>query len=70
MIFKKHISLLIALLVLVSNSGLAFNVHYCEGKIASISSVFSDEEVCGTSDSELTKQKPILVEKISCAKIE
>jgi hypothetical protein len=44
--FKKQISLLIAFFLLVSNSGLAFNVHYCEGKIASISSVFSDEEIC------------------------
>lgn len=61
MIFKKHISLLIALLVLVSNSGLAFNVHYCEGKIASISSVFSDEEVC---------EQPVVIEKTCCAKIE
>lgn len=61
MIFKKHVSLLVALLVLVSNSGLAFNVHYCEGKIASITSVFSDDEVC---------DKPVIVEKTCCAKIE
>ena len=70
MVFKKHISLLIALLVLVSNSGLAFNIHYCEGKIASISSVFSNEEACFTSDSEQAKQKPIAVQKTCCAKIE
>lgn len=49
------------MLVLVSNSGLAFNVHYCEGKIASISSVFSDDEVC---------EKPVVVEKTCCTKIE
>ena len=61
MIFKKHISLLVAFLVLVSNSGLAFNVHYCEGKIASISSVFSDDEIC---------EKPVVVEKTCCAKPE
>lgn len=58
---KKQISILIALLVLVSNSGLAFNVHYCEGKIASISSIFSQEEVC---------EKPVVVEKTCCAKPE
>lgn len=57
--FKKHISILTALLVLVSNSGLAFNVHYCEGKIASITSVFSQEEVC---------EMPVVVEKTCCAK--
>ena len=46
MIFKKQISILIAFLVLVSNSGLAFNIHFCEGKIASVSSVFSKQEIC------------------------
>lgn len=57
--FKKHISILTALLILVSNSGLAFTVHYCEGKIASISSVFSEEEVC---------DMPVVVEETCCAK--
>ncbi|WP_284651466.1 HYC_CC_PP family protein [Flavobacterium terrisoli] len=59
--FKKHISILTALLILVSNSGLAFTVHYCEGKIASVSSVFSQEEVC---------DEPVVVEKTCCAKPE
>jgi hypothetical protein len=58
---KKHISFLTALLILVSNSGLAFSVHYCEGKIASISSVFSKEEVC---------EMKVVVEKTCCAKPE
>jgi hypothetical protein len=35
--FKKHICLLLAFLILGSNVGLAFNVHYCGGKIASVS---------------------------------
>ena len=35
--FKKHISIILACFLLVSNLGLAFNVHYCEDKIASIS---------------------------------
>lgn len=38
---KKFTSLFLALLLLVSNFGLAFNVHYCGDKIASISSAFS-----------------------------
>jgi len=59
--FKKHISILTALLILVSNSGLAFSVHYCEGKIASISSVFSNEEVC---------KMPVVEEETCCAKPE
>lgn len=61
MIFKKQISFLIALLVLVSNSGLAFNIHFCEGKIASISSVFSKEEVCDI---------PVEIPQTCCSKIE
>lgn len=56
---KKHISFLIALLVLVSNSGLAFTVHYCEGKIASVSSVFSKEEEC---------EMPLVEEESCCTK--
>jgi hypothetical protein len=56
---RKHISLFLAFFVLVSNSGLAFNVHYCEGKIAAISSVFSKEEVC---------EIPIKETKSCCAK--
>jgi hypothetical protein len=56
---RKHISLFLAFFVLVSNSGLAFNVHYCEGKIAAISSVFSKEEVC---------KMPIKEAKSCCAK--
>lgn len=59
--FKKHISLLTALLILVSNSGMAFTVHFCQGKIASVSSVFADEEVC---------DMPVVVEKDCCAKVE
>ena len=35
--FKKHISIFLAVLLLVSNVGLAFNVHYCGGEIASVS---------------------------------
>jgi len=57
---KKCTSLLLAFLLLVSNVGLAFTVHYCEGKIASVSSVFTDEEVC--------EIQPVKAEKSCCAK--
>lgn len=36
MIFKKHISIIIAVFLLVSNLGLSFNVHYCDDELASI----------------------------------
>lgn len=38
---KKFTSLFLAILLLVSNFGLAFNVHFCGDKIASISSAFT-----------------------------
>jgi len=58
---KKHIALTLAFFLLISNSGLAFNVHYCGEKIAAISSVFSNGEVC---------EIPVEEEKSCCAKKE
>lgn len=46
MLSKKLISGLLAFLLLVSNSGFAFSVHFCGGKLASITSSFTTEEVC------------------------
>jgi hypothetical protein len=61
MIFKKQISILIAFLVLISSSGLAFNVHFCEGKIASVSSVFTKDDVC---------EIPVRQDEACCSKVE
>lgn len=36
MVFKKQIVFIIAILLLVSNNGIAFKVHYCGENIASI----------------------------------
>lgn len=49
MIFKKHISILLTIFLLVSNLGLAFNVHYCDEKIASITlnTISSSHELGG-----------------------
>ena len=58
---KKQISLFLAFFVLLANSGLAFNVHYCGEKIAAVSSIFSDEELC---------QMAAEIEKSCCAKKE
>lgn len=58
--FKKGIALLVAFLMLVSNAGFAMTVHYCEGKIASISSGFGNKETC-----EMPKAAK---EKACCAK--
>lgn len=59
---KKCTSLFLALLLLVSNIGFAFNVHFCEGKIASISSVYNRAEMCkapkkSTADKQCCAEK-------------
>lgn len=57
---SKITAIVVALLVLVSNSGVAMTVHYCGGKIASVSSGFSDKETCSGPKA--------VVEKGCCAK--
>lgn len=43
---KRCTSIIIAFYLLISSSGLAFNVHYCGDTIASVSSIFNNEESC------------------------
>ena len=70
MIFKKYISVLLTVFLLVSNLGLAFNVHYCDDEIASItinSAPVSSEKVdecCGIveKDSKCCNDKIIKAE--------
>ncbi|HMK07210.1 MAG TPA: hypothetical protein VK476_06750 [Flavobacterium sp.] len=69
--FKKHICLFLAFFLLVSNSGMAFNVHYCGDEIASVSIkttfIAPDFEVhcCGVIEtkSNCCKNKVVLFEK-------
>jgi hypothetical protein len=62
--FKKHISILLTILILVSNVGFAFNVHYCGGSISSVSLT--------SVVPEIQKEKSCCVEKAlkkeSCCK--
>lgn len=66
---KKHISLLLASLLLVSNISFAINVHYCAGSIASISlesiKKKNDSDCCGKKIEKSTccKDKKIKLEK-------
>lgn len=57
--FKKCTSILMAFYLLITSSGLAFNVHYCGDTIASVSSVFNTEEPC--------EMKIVQKEKACCA---
>jgi len=62
--FKKHISIILAFFLLVSNVGLAFNVHYCGKKIASIS--LKTQTL--SSNSEKGCCEKIIAKKDSCCK--
>lgn len=68
---KKFTSLFLAILLLVSNFGLAFNVHYCGDKISSISSAFATIETLKKAVAAAQKDcccKKDVKEKISCCK--
>lgn len=63
--FKKHISLFLAVFLLVSNMGLAFNVHFCKGEVDSVRPVLFDFEN-NIKEKECCGKK--VVEKENCCK--
>jgi hypothetical protein len=77
---KKHISLFLAVLILVSNVGFAFNVHYCGGMISSITldsnavstSLQNEKDCCQKLTSKkdsCCKDKKIVIQKKADDKI-
>lgn len=62
---KKSTSIFLALLLLVSNIGVAFNVHYCGGSIAAIS---LHSELLSLTEPEGCCEKTTFIEKDSCCK--
>jgi hypothetical protein len=69
---KKCTGLFLAFLLLVSNIGFAFDVHYCGGKIASVSlnttvTASPEKKCCGSSEkkSSCCKDKVVHIEKKS-----
>ena len=44
--FRKHISIVLASIVLLANLGLSFAVHYCKDEIASVSFQYQEDEPC------------------------
>jgi len=46
MYFRKHISIVLAFLILLANLGLSFAVHYCKDEIASVSFQYQEDEPC------------------------
>lgn len=63
--FKKHISIFLAVLLLVSNAGLAFNVHYCGGKVSSVS---LNTDVPSVKKEKGCCEKKVASKKDSCCK--
>ena len=62
--YKKGIGILLALLILSSNVGFAFTMHYCGGKVASFS-VRTIDPLAGVNKSCCAKKA---IEKDSCCK--
>lgn len=69
---KKQISVFLAILLLVSNVGLAFNAHYCGGELASVTlnsplSSYKNEKGCCeklvSKKDSCCKDKKIVVQK-------
>ena len=50
MSFKKSTSLILAFFLLVSNMGMAFNVHFCSGTISSVSLNYKLDERCAVPE--------------------
>ena len=78
--FKKHISIFLAILFLVSNIGFAFYVHYCGESVSSITlkpsasmtSLQNENDCCKKISSKKVsccKDKKIVVEKKASDKI-
>ena len=61
---KKYIGLFLALLILVSNVGLALTMHYCGGKVAFV----SVQTLANTTDSEKGCCAKKAITKDSCCK--
>ena len=71
MILRKHINSLLTFFLLVSNLGLAFNVHYCDDDIASvtINSVPASQEKCHECCGIIEKKSKCCNNKIIKAEI-
>jgi hypothetical protein len=63
--FKSHIIIFLAILLLVSNTGLAFNVHYCGDKIASVSLGSTEPSILQKGEDCCLKKA---IKKESCCK--
>lgn len=54
---RKSTSLILAFFLLVSNMGLAFNVHFCGGEVSSISTNYKISEACAMPKKAAAEKK-------------
>ena len=66
--FKKHISIFLAFFLLISNIGFAIDVHYCEGKVASVKALYWKNTESLNHDCCDSKTEVIVQKKDSCCK--
>lgn len=65
---SRHISILLATLILFSNIGLALNVHYCKGQVSSITLAYKVQEPCNPHhESDQHKHGHKALKKACCA---
>ncbi|MFY7730234.1 MAG: HYC_CC_PP family protein [Flavobacterium sp.] len=68
---KRYISTLLSALILFANIGLVLNVHYCHGRVSSVSLSYKAKEHCSIPKQQHKKTccaKAVKVEKKSCCK--
>ncbi len=64
--FQKFLSLLFATLIFASQSGMAFNLHYCKGVLASVT-LGDAKEVCVMDVNPDAKTKSCCSKKVSAS---
>ncbi|AWH85062.1 hypothetical protein HYN59_07945 [Flavobacterium album] len=53
---RRYISTLLSILILVSNIGMALNVHYCHGEVASVSLAYKIQQSCSAKPEKETRK--------------
>lgn len=64
--FKRHISVFLALFILLVNSSASLVLHYCHDQIASISLVYQENKVVDSADEDSCCASDEIEEEGSC----
>nr|WP_317631528.1 hypothetical protein [uncultured Flavobacterium sp.] len=61
-LFQKFLSVVFATLIFASQSGMAFNLHYCKGALASVT-LGEAKEICEIDVKDVTSEKKCCAKK-------